>query len=69
MADATKKDMPKFRGRPATGKDPMNGFRCPPDLTARIDVFATAHSIKRAEAIRRLIEAGLSRVDLSAHEQ
>jgi len=48
------------RGRPATGKDPMLGFRSPPELTAQIDGFAEKQSIPRSQAIRRLVEKGLN---------
>jgi len=56
---STEKDNPKKRGRPATGKDPMLGFRSPPELTARIDAYADGESIPRAKAIRRLVEKAL----------
>jgi predicted DNA-binding protein len=57
---STKKDQPKKRGRPATGKDPMVGFRASPALTTRLDAFADEFNITRAEAIRRFVEKGLS---------
>ena len=55
------KDIPKKRGRPATGKDPMIGARMPTTLTDAVDAWAakTAGGIPRADAIRRLIEFGL----------
>jgi hypothetical protein len=54
------KAIPKKRGRPATGKDPMFALRLPPDLTARIDAFAKANGEEsRAGAMRRLLELGL----------
>lgn len=52
---------PKKRGRPATGKDPMVGFRSPPDLTREIDKWADRNGIPfRSEAIRRLVEKALA---------
>jgi len=57
---STIKDDPKKRGRPATGKDPMLGFRSPADLTAQIDAYASANDLARAAAIRRLVEKGLT---------
>jgi hypothetical protein len=53
---------PKKRGRPATGKDPMIGFRSAPEFTARIDAWAAAQpdAPPRSEAIRLLIEIGLA---------
>ena len=53
------KDIPKKRGRPATGKDPMLTFRSPPELTAEIEAFAEQIEKPRSEAIRRLVEKGL----------
>jgi predicted DNA-binding protein len=53
------KDIPKKRGRPATGKDPMLTFRSPPDLTERIEGYADKIKQPRSEAIRRLVEKGL----------
>lgn len=37
----------------------MIGFRSPPDLTAKIDEFAESAGLKRAAAIRRLVEKAL----------
>jgi Arc/MetJ-type ribon-helix-helix transcriptional regulator len=56
-------DKPKNgkRGRPATGKDPMIGLRAPPPLIRKIDAWAAANSVtSRSDAIRRLVEHGLS---------
>jgi hypothetical protein len=63
MRRASKAKSGKKGGRPATGKDPMIGFRSPPALTRRIDSWAKQQPDKppRAEAIRRLITAGLDR--------
>ena len=54
------KVIPKKRGRPATGKAPMLAFRSPPELTAKVEAFATQIDEPRSEAIRRLVQAGLS---------
>jgi hypothetical protein len=57
-------DIPKKRGRPPTGgRDPMIGARFPQELTARVDAWAkqTDGGIPRADAIRRLVELGLSK--------
>jgi len=53
--------VPKRRGRPATGRDPLVGFRAPPDLLAKLEAYATREGIPRSEALRRLVEAGLRR--------
>jgi hypothetical protein len=55
------------RGRPATGKDPLLNFRSPPELTAKIDdLRASQPDIQpsRSEAIRQLVERGLSVAEL-----
>ncbi len=51
----------KRRGRPATGQDPVSAVRLPADLTAEIDAWSEKHgSETRSEAIRRLVELGLT---------
>lgn len=57
------KEIPKKRGRPATGKDPMVGARFPPELLAAVDAWGAASEqpMTRAEAIRRLVELGLQK--------
>ena len=56
---------PKTRGRPATGKEPLIGFRAPPELTDRIDAWAAKQKDEpsRSEAIRRLLEKALGKSD------
>lgn len=61
MAGSRRKGIPKRRGRPATGRDPVVPVRLPAEFIARIDNWGAkqaAHS--RSEAIRRLVEIGLS---------
>ena len=41
-------------------RNPVSAVKLPAVLTASIDAWASAHSINRSEAIRRLIELGLS---------
>ena len=50
---------PKKRGRPATGRDPLVGFRAPPELLALLDSYAEREGLKRSEAIRGLVEQAL----------
>jgi hypothetical protein len=52
----------KKRGRPATGNDPMMGFRMPVEFKAEIDAWAAAQTDKppRSEAMRRLMKIGLA---------
>jgi hypothetical protein len=55
--------IPKKRGRPATGKDPILTFRSPPELTLRIEIWAASQSDprpSRSEALRLLVEKGLA---------
>jgi metal-responsive CopG/Arc/MetJ family transcriptional regulator len=37
----------------------MIGARFPPELTKRVDVWASAKGLSRSEAIRALVERGL----------
>jgi hypothetical protein len=55
------KAKPKKRGRPATGRDPMMGFRASPLLRAWIVKWAEGQPDKPtlSEATRRLVEIGL----------
>jgi hypothetical protein len=50
----------KKRGRPATGRDPVSAVRLPAELTAAVDKWAEDHEANRSEAIRRLVEIGLT---------
>jgi len=56
------KVIPKKRGRPATGRDPVLALRLPPTLRAEIERWAKQQKDKpsRSEAIRRLIEVALA---------
>jgi hypothetical protein len=61
MKASTKKVLPKRRGRPATGKDPLVSARMSSTLTGAIDAWASQQEDEpgRSEAIRRLVELGL----------
>jgi hypothetical protein len=53
--------LPRKRGRPATGRDPVSAIRLSPDLIATIDKWAARNEVSsRSEAIRRLVEVGLA---------
>lgn len=54
--------VPKKRGRPATGKDPLLTVRAPPHLLEAIDAWAAKAELARSEAVRQLIEAGLKSI-------
>ena len=50
----------KRRGRPATGRDPHVTSRMPGALITDVETWASANGTTRSEAIRRLVEIGLS---------
>jgi hypothetical protein len=50
----------KKPGRPATGNDPLISTRAPPETIAAIAAWAGKNRATRSEAIRRLIELGLT---------
>jgi hypothetical protein len=55
------KVVPKKRGRPATGRDPVTAIRLPKGLAKAIDQWAKANGFHgRSAAIRRLVEIGLA---------
>jgi Ribbon-helix-helix protein, copG family len=61
MAKSTIKVKPKKRGRPATGKDPLYGVRLGAELILAVDRWCEENELpSRSEAIRRLLELGLS---------
>jgi len=51
----------KKRGRPATGVRPIVGLRLSEEEIARVDRWAKERDISRSDAIRALIERGLSK--------
>jgi Arc/MetJ-type ribon-helix-helix transcriptional regulator len=54
------KVIPKKRGRPATGKDPLVALRLPPVMISTIDEWKERNGHRsRSEAIRALVERGL----------
>ena len=57
----------KGRGRPATGQGVQIGTRWPEATVASIDTWASSQEDEpsRSEAIRRLVEIGLSKPELS----
>jgi hypothetical protein len=62
---------PKKRGRPATGKDPLMGFRASPDIRAAIVRWAELQPDhpSLSESIRRLVEIGLVASTTSPDQQ
>ena len=63
MAKSNKVVPKKGRGRPATGRDPVTAIRLSADLRATVDKWAAKQEDTpgRSEAIRRLVEIGLSK--------
>jgi hypothetical protein len=60
---ASKKNVVRKRpGRPATGQDPVTAIRLSKEMRAAVDAWATSEADKpvRSEAIRRLLEIGLT---------
>ena len=57
------KEIPKKRGRPATGKDPLVTVRLPMEMIAALDAKAGAAGATRSVIIRELIGAGLKAKD------
>jgi hypothetical protein len=57
----TSKVTSKKRDRlPVTGRDPHVTSRMPPGLIAEVEAWATTNDVTRSEAIRRLVELGLT---------
>jgi len=50
----------KRRGRPATGRDPHVTSRMPATLIADVEAWAVTNETSRSDAIRRLVELGLT---------
>jgi hypothetical protein len=50
----------KKRGRPATGKDPLLTVRAPKAIIQAIEDWAAKNAVTRSEAVRRLVELGLT---------
>jgi Arc/MetJ-type ribon-helix-helix transcriptional regulator len=60
MAKSIKVHPKKRRGRPATGKDPLVSARLPQTLIDQVEHWAASNEASRSEAIRRLVELGLT---------
>jgi hypothetical protein len=62
MAKSNKVIPKKGRGRPATGRDPVTAIRLSAELRATVDKWAAKQDDApgRSEAIRRLVELGLT---------
>jgi hypothetical protein len=61
MKQSRKRVIPKKRGRPATGNEPVRSFRLSDEFMTNLDAWIAQQDDQpsRAEAIRRLVELGL----------
>ena len=66
MPDPTKKNPDHTIRRPGAGCDAISAVNLSERLTADIDAWAEAHDTVRSDAIRQLIEFGLSAVPSAA---
>jgi hypothetical protein len=60
MKKSIKVDQKKRRGRPATGRGLMVSSRIPEATVTTIDAWADQNETTRSDAIRRLVELGLT---------
>ncbi|HEX9211240.1 MAG TPA: hypothetical protein VF901_12085 [Bradyrhizobium sp.] len=60
MKKSIKVDQKSKRGRPATGRDPMVSSRIPVEIVRAVDQWAAKNETTRSDAIKRLVEIGLT---------
>src|SRR5436305_379650 len=60
MKRSIKVDQKKRRGRPATGRGTMVSSRFPQPVVGAVDDWALKATTTRSDAIRRLVELGLT---------
>jgi len=60
MTKSIKVTPKKKPGRPATGRAPRAAARMPATLISEVEAWAVANDTSRSEAIRRLVELGLT---------
>ncbi|NEU95332.1 ribbon-helix-helix protein, CopG family [Bradyrhizobium sp. UFLA 03-164] len=60
MKKSIKVDQKSKRGRPSTGRDPMVSSRIPAATVAAVDAWAAERETTRSDAIRQLVELGLT---------
>ena len=64
MKRSIKVDQKRRRGRPATGRGVMVSSRLPATVVDGVDDWAGRNETTRSDAIRRLVEIGLSKSEL-----
>jgi len=60
VSDITKKSPDHTIRRPNSGRDAISAVKMSERLTADVDAWAEAHDMARSDAIRQLVELGLS---------
>jgi len=60
VPDFTKKSPDHTIRRPSSGRDAISAVKMSERLTADVDAWAEAHDMVRSDAIRQLVELGLS---------
>lgn len=60
MPHITKKNAGHTIRRPSSGRDAISAVKMSERLTAEVDAWAEAHDMVRSDAIRQLVEFGLS---------
>jgi hypothetical protein len=60
VSDFTRKNPDHTIRRPSSGRDAVSAVTMSEGLTAEVDAWAEAHDMVRSDAIRQLIELGLS---------
>jgi hypothetical protein len=60
VPDFTKKSPDHAIRRPSSGRDAISAVKMSEGLTADVDAWAEAHDMVRSDAIRQLVELGLS---------
>ena len=60
MTDFTKKNPDNTIRRPTSDRDAISAVKMSERLTAEVDAWAEAHDMVRSDAIRQLVELGLS---------
>ena len=66
MTKSIKVAQKKGRGHPATGRGAMVSLRFPPPTVSAVDDWARKNRTTRSDAIRRLVELGLTVKPLSS---
>lgn len=69
VSDFSKKRLNQTVRRPSSGRDAVSAVKLSEGLTADVDAWAEAHDMVRSDAIRRLVELGLSASPISESQR